>query len=292
MDKQQQQQSEEEEVQMAFEQFMMGGGKKKKKNTTTITTTRKHNSNNNEKQVLLKKAEKQYWTILNAFRGTLERNWMHADDQLEQLVASISNLRGRTRMESRYLYMEKSKTMKPWSAGGYRRGAVNESGLTRDDVELALSHDLLQHEKMMAGARTLLSSLSDAQEALARRLDEWMLHDMDTLHLMQSLGDVETSPSSLETVMGATDKLQDVFASLALELYRKQLLIQSLLDAVNDDLLVRNDDDDDDDDEKDDLGMDVNPRRVAEKCLREWPRGSKESHVDVKVLDALLELGE
>jgi hypothetical protein len=158
-------------------------------------------------------------------------------------------------------------------------------------VELALSHDLIQHEKMMAGARTLLSSLSDAQESLARRLDEWMLHDMDTLYMIESLGDDSaeeaSSSSSLETVMRATDKLQNVFCSLALELYRKQLLIQSLLDAVNDDLLVRNDDEE----EEMDVGTNVNPRRVAEKCLREWPRGSKESHVDVKVLDELLELG-
>ena len=34
-----------------------------------------------------------------------------------------------------------------------------------------------------------------------------------------------------------------------------------------------------------------NPRRVAEKCLREWPRDSKASEVNVVVLDGLLALG-
>ena len=274
--------AQEEDMRKAFEQFMITGKKTGKVNV--VQTTSKQKVGTKDEQVL-KRAEKKYWQILNAFQGTLERDWLEVDDNLEGVVSSISNLRSRIAMESRYLMKQKSKSHKPWDGCGYRVDEYSGGVLMVDDVEMALSHDLVQHEKMMAGARLLLASLSEAQETLGRRLDELMLHDMDTIHVMQCMA-LETS-SSLSTVMSVVEKLQDVFTSLALELYRKQLLIQSVLDAMNDDLLVR------DQEEVDDAGgMDDNPRRVAEKCLREWPRGSKSSHINVEMLDGLLSLGE
>ena len=191
---------------------------------------------------MLKKVEKKYWQIINAIQGTLERDWLQVDDNLERVVSSISNLRRRIYLESRQLCKMKTNVTKTWNGCGYR--ANHESGVTIDDVELALSHDLLQHEKMMAGARMLLSSLSEAQEALARRLDELFLHHMDTVNVIQSMG-CETPPSLL-VVMAAVDKLQQVFTSLALELYRKQVLVQTILDAVNDNLLARDEDEEED----------------------------------------------
>lgn len=283
---------EEENLQRAFEQFMVSGkkgsGAEVKQGSAAHTSPGKKNTGNHHQQQW-KKAEKQYWKIINAFQGTLERDWLHVDDQLEQVVSSISNLRGRIKMESQYLeeFAKDETNTLPWKQCGYRCSSASDGGLTRDDVELALSHDLLQHEKMMAGARALLASQSQAQDALGRRLEELMLFHMDTLSMMQQ--DLDACPSSLLTIMGVVDKLQSLYASLALELYRKQMLIQDVLDAVNDELLAR--DDDEDGLLRSDGGMEVNPRRVAEKCVREWPRGSKYSQVDATVLNGLLELG-
>jgi hypothetical protein len=274
-------QHSEEEMREAFEQFMISGKSKSSGGSESPAAAYKHRSNNKDK-VTLKKVEKKYWQIINAIQGTLERDWLHVDDNLERVVSSISNLRKRIYLESRQLYKMKTSVTKKWSGCGYR--GQNEGGVTVDDLELALSHDLLQHEKMMAGARMLLSSLSEAQEALARRLDELFLHHMDTVYVVQSLG-CETLPSLL-VVMTAVDKLQQVFSSLALELYRKQVLVQTILDAVNDNLLVR-----EEEEEEENGAIHVSPRRVAEKCLREWPRDSEASEVNVAVLEGLLALG-
>lgn len=279
---------DEEEMQKAFEQFMISGRNSKDRSRVEKVDVQnkspvKH-KNTQKEEVVSKKVEKKYWQILNAFQGTLKRDWLEVDDNLEGVVSSIYNLRSRIYMESRQLYRMKNRSIYKWNGCGYR--ANGEGGLTVDDVELAMSHDLLQHEKMMAGARMLLSSLSEAQEALGRRLDELLLHHMDALYLVQNSMTLEV-PDSMQTIMASVDKLQQVFTSLALELYRKQLLVQEVLDAFNDDLFFRDDDDDEDAD-----AMDVNPRRVADKCLREWPRGSKASHVNATILDGLLTLGE
>jgi signal transduction histidine kinase len=259
--------SEADDVRRAFEQFMMGGNDKFPAVAQEVVKSNNMERLEAEEELLVKKAERKYWQILKAFQGTLERDWLQVDDNLHDVVSSIANLRGRIAMESRLLAKKDSVNL--WNGHGYH---ATPCSLRREDVELALSYDLRQHEKMMTGARTLLASLSEAQEALGRRLEELMLH-----HFLEM-------KQSITLWASVVDRLQQVFCELAMELYRKQVLVQSLLDAVNDNLLVAQDDES--------AEEYVNPRRVADKCCQEWPRGSKKSNVSVKVLDGLLQLGE
>jgi hypothetical protein len=259
-----------DDVRKAFEQFIMSGNKTTTTTTTTSSSSVAQASERLEakEELVWKRAERKYWQILKAFQGTLERDWLQVDDNLHDVVSSIANLRGRIAMESRLLHKENSPKHQ-WDGHGYHP-AKSSGGLWRQDVELALSHDLLQHEKMMTGARTLLAALSDAQEALGRRLEEAIMHHME----------MQCMPLWTSVV----DRLEEVFCALAMELYRKQLLVQSLLNSVHDDLLAGQ--------EEQDVDMDANPRRVADKCCRDWPRGSKTSHVNVQMLEGLLKLGE
>jgi flagellar motor switch/type III secretory pathway protein FliN len=156
--------------------------------------------------------------------------------------------------------------------------------LTIDDIQLALSHDLLQHENMMVGARKLLASMADAQEALGRRLEELILHHMDTVEFIQSLVHFDPQSSSIVVVMGMVDSLQDIYTSLAAELYRKQSSLQTLLDVTNDDLLITG--------EERVTRQDQDPRALAEKCAMSWSRRSTSSCVVESSIQALLQLGD
>lgn len=257
-------------VRKAFEQFMMSG-KKTATTTSSSSVAQVTKRLESKEEVLWKKAEQRYWQILKAFQGTLERDWLRVDDNLHDVVSSIANLRGRISMESSQLTtMESNNSPKQWDGYGYHHPIKSSGVLWKEDVELALSHDLLQHEKMLMGARTLLAALSDAQEALGRRLEEAILHNME----------MQCMPWT-----SVVDRLQEVFCALAMELYRKQLLVQSLLNSVNDDLLLAVH-------QEHDVDAELNPRRVADKCCRDWPRGSKSSHVNVQMLEGLLKLGE
>jgi hypothetical protein len=87
-------------------------------------------------------------------------------------------------------------------------------------------------------------------------------------------------------VMTVVEGAQQVFRMLALELYRKQCLVQEILGGLSDEILVTD-------------NMDVrqpanenDPKRVADECSSKWSRRSKESKVDDKLLQDLLRLGE
>ena len=280
--------SDEAAMQQAFADFMNGGQSKLKVATPSTprvvldAKARMELETVREVQAV-KKLERKYWQILNAFQGSLERDWLAVDDNLGGVVSSIANLRGRIVMESRKIYENRdgSSNHGSWKRYGYRSCGMD---LTIDDIQLALSHDLLQHENMMVGARKLLASMADAQEALGRRLEELILHHMDTVEFIQSLVHFDPQSSSIVVVMGMVDSLQDIYTSLAAELYRKQSSLQTLLDVTNDDLLITG--------EERVTRQDQDPRALAEKCAMSWSRRSTSSCVVESSIQALLQLGD
>lgn len=303
-------------MQSAWQEFMLSGkrgaaasGKKKKKkgrnhsNSNTTTSPRsgspvsgqpagaspaamqsslelKNHQNSSQRS----KIRKKYWQILNAFRKTLQEDWLDVDDHLGDVVNSIVDLRFRVHMSSKYLheYNEHSpSTMSTVSKSlgcGYRNQSQDPDlvlgHLVKDDVELALSHGLMQHEKMLVGARRLISSLNQAEEALGRRLDELMAFHLDVKQLLQIMPDqdpVNVAEDQDLALFGAriVEWARRVYTELAEELYRKQGLVQTMLDSVNDDLLYHDGTIDDNE---------STPVKVAEKCQRQWPRGESEEN--------------
>ena len=272
-------------MQAAFADFM-GRGRSKPSGNARCTSLGVDSGGTLDLEVarelqLVKKLERKYWQILNAFQGTLERDWLQVDDNLGDVVSSIANLRSRIWMESSKIHERANAPSQESWKRAYRR--CNQ-GLTRDDIQLALTHDLLKHEDMMAGARTLLSSIAEAQGSLGRRLEELLTHQMAVVELLQGLPHFDPlSSSSIVTVMKMVDGLTDIFVSLASELYRKQWLVQTVIDSTNDDLLVN-------------VGESVSrkgedPRAVADKCSRSWSRRSSLSCVDESAIQGLLRLG-
>lgn len=191
-----------------------------------------------------KKSIKRYGPILKAFRGRLEE-WKDCDDQLYQVLNAIVNLRNRIWWEQQNLDEARRKT-KHWAVSGYR--TRNQSLLLPEDVEMALSCDLLNHERMLSGARTLTSSMAQAQEAMGRRLDEFFLLD------------VEDEISEQGKMM--LDRTLAVFHFMGEELYRKQVLISKVLDSCHNGLV--------DEESLDNLDHDSNPRVLAQRSRDSW----------------------
>lgn len=212
-----------------------------------------------------KKKNKQFGPIFKAFQGRLQE-WNDLDANLEVVIGSIANLRDRIWWESCELQLTFSIDDKAWKGYGFR--ARSNGTLTEDDVNAALTYDLLQHEKMMSGARTLISSMSQAQESMARRLDEFM-----TLQLEEQ--GIEGEVHSL------LNRMEESYLLTSGELYRKQVDLSELLDAFHDGLL---------DKQASQRKEDENPRTVARNCCRKWPsrRGLKNQWL---VMDELLKLG-
>jgi len=177
--------------------------------------------------------------VAKTFQSRLQ-DWKSTDASLQAIVDSMAHLRDRLAWAS-----------KP---SRVRRGAFARprSYLTDDDVQLALSHDVLQHERLLAGLRSSMASLAQLQEALGRRLEEWM-------------GLEESS---------AVEMAEQVYGFLAREVYRKQVLVQRLLSSCHDGLLMEQEET-------------VSPRIIARKCSDEWPSSRQK---EWPIVDELLKM--
>jgi hypothetical protein len=225
-------------AQLAYQEFMLGS--KNKSSTTPSATPRTKNTPGSSTK---KTFSKRYGPIVKAFQGRLQE-WKDSDDQLFQVLNSIVNLRNRIWWESKGLASLKNQD-KPWS--GHRATRNQRNFLTGSDMELALEHDLLQHERMLAYTRSLVSAMGSSLDAMGRRLEEFY-HQPDI------------PPEILE-------KTLTVYHFLGEELYRKQLLVNQVLDSCHNGMLGV--------DKNDDCAV-SNPRSIAQQVYAKW-KGDKKS---------------
>ena len=234
----------------AYQAFLLGGGKSPPPTPSSPHLRTPHQTPGNQTprtgggSSTKKKRTKPF---KQGLRGRAE-DWKDADAQLEQVVGSIANLRDRIWWEQGQLVaMEEDGRPKAWKDMGYRKSGTTD--LLKEDVRLALAHDLLQHERMLAACRKLIASLAQAQEAMGRRLDEWMT---------TALEDYDRPPEEVREEEDA----QELYVFLAEELYRKQRMVQELLDSCHDGMLVP--------DATENLREPGNPRSVARRCSDRW----------------------
>jgi hypothetical protein len=180
--------------------------------------------------------KKGYKPILKAVQGRLQE-WKENNDRLEQVMDSVINLRDRIRWESKQIHMMTSSreldnpNSKLWRGSGFRSASSfsssrSTSHLLLEDVELALDHDLLQHERMIIALRALVSSLAQALDAVGRRLDEWLLQDI-----------LEGSQPEEKELL---DETHLIYTLAAQEVYQKQILVKKILDTNHDGVVDEN----------------------------------------------------
>lgn len=222
--------------------------------------------------------------MATAFAKTMVQDWLATDDTLYQIVQSIAGLRERLWQTSFALSALREKKEEPaasWKKFGYR-GASTGGGncgsdnddddgllLTADDLQLALDHDLRQHERMLAALRRCLSALHQAQEALGRRLDEYYR----LLVVVDSAAAAQQAKQDRCIIILSLDDCQSLFVAAASELYRKQMMADEVFNSVHGRLLFR-----DNNVKGSSNEVESNdPRYVARRCSERWSRQHKES---------------
>lgn len=238
-------------------------------------------------------------------------DWLETDETAHQVVRSLANLRERIWHTSKLLLLlllrrggavmalrrqnhhprqENSKQQQQHGFYGYGyrwdrgRDTATSSTLNADDLEMALDHDLQQHERMLVQLRRVLSALGLTQEALSRRVDELYRVEIMTenYYYYSGSGGLLSSSEQQQQQRVSSISLADchgLFTATAKELYRKQMLAEQVLESATSDGLFYRDDDDDRNNEEDEGGEDV-PRRIAHRCSTQWSRtDSAESHL-------------
>lgn len=230
---------------------------------------------------------------MRSFYNVLVRDVLETDDKLELVLHSIANLRERIWQTSRLISKSIPKIRMKNSVmfnqdnnnkiGGMTKQQVvglgyrsrkscqkNDSdcaGLNWNDLQLALDHDLIQHEKMMVNVRKLLSSMGQGVESLGRRLSEMIQYDYD------------------DDVLGC----HNLYIDTSKELYRKQVLAYQILNSCNDTILY-SDKLDDENNIVDEITS--SSRYVAQRCYERWSRrDNKRSylHQSTMILDQLMQ---
>jgi hypothetical protein len=248
-------------------------------------------------------------TIARGFRSALVHEWLDADDNIHRVLCSISNLREliyaisrklealstvdhpesrqeQTEDEGKSLVSSSSSSSTStchWRSKGYR-GPLHPHGLARNDLELAMTGTLVQHEKMLAGARQLMLRMGQTQDALGRRFDElWLLHNyysqlmQERQHLEAVLAQQKDIHPTWTNLTRQVDECEELFRATSRELFRKQMLAQTVFDSLHDALVFRSDDSSGHAQARDVVKED--PVRCAWRCARQWPSSHKSSYL-------------
>lgn len=253
------------------------------------------------KQPVKKRDKKRHHQLLRSFNSKMQHTWFDIDDQLLSILQNVSNIRGRLPQEWKLLHFsdsaqvnvseqEQDRQRDQWKYHGFL-GKPKELSyafhLHTADVELALSNDLMQHEKMLAGVRSLMSNLAECQESLGRVLDT-----LYTFHLEYNAQweDNELSEHDNDNMHNHLDAVTDVFHMLSLELYRKQNLVLLILESTNDEILRIEASNNDYDASNNDYDSRQGGLQTVRMCCESWPRSSEESCIDEEYLSVMLKM--
>jgi len=112
-----------------------------------------------------------------------------------------------------------------------------------DDIQLALSNDIMQHEKMLVELRRHTSLFAECHDAVGRVVDTmWRFHlecgsamahedeEQDGAGISDYFVDMDTENTIVQIVT-------DVFHMLSMELHRKQNLVPQIIESTKDELL-------------------------------------------------------
>lgn len=295
----------EEEMLLSFEAFMLGGsvsigdgdssqinasnsGNKKKKgrrgrnqehscSSLTPTSKTKEESVRRQNIVSILKIEKQSWNHFRTFCKIVQNHWIHLDDQVVNVISSIENIQSRLPTEMKLI--SKLMSSKRDTASTHR-SRESAGFLNLEDIQLALSHDLLQQEKMVAALRKLVSDLSESLQMIGRQLNDALHHHHEASRFLFSFNDLLKTFNQEEmypSVMGSMrliDDMNDIFLMLSRESYRKQCLSIILLDRINDSALDKS-------------NKHLSPKAVSSSM---WSRRSQRSCMDITRFEKILEM--
>ena len=235
------------------------------------------------------KEKKRYYQLLRTFNDKVQHTWLDLDGQMLSILQNVVSIRSRLPLEWKILHssylkdenngnnpqLEDEDEWKYYGVVGKPKEVSYAFHLRTNDVQLALSNDLRQHEKMLGGLRSLMTNLADCHDALGRNVDTiWKFHlECCTT---EDIGDEDDSMQNI------VDNVTEVYQMLSMELYRKQCMIPLIMESTQDEILGI---------EKGKHTADNTPK-TARKCCNSWKRSSEASCIDERLITHVLKLGK
>ena len=252
------------------------------------------------------KIKKRYYQLLRSYTDKIKHTWVDIDEQLLSVLQNVGSIRGRLPYEWKvFSQVSESLTLYhreegeeqvdgwfespeqeeeidddndneggDWKSHGYQEHPKISSSqyLQINDLQLALSHDLEQHEKMLIGLRSLMSNLAECHDALGRIVDSlWQFH------FEVEEGNEYAPDEILEHIVTC---VTESYQMLSMELYQKQNLIALVIESTKDEIFGMND--------ELLLGKGPHSQKLVRECCKSWKRSSG----DEELLLNVMKLGE
>jgi len=267
---------------------------------------------------------KRYYQLLRSFNDKVKHTWLDIDDQMLAILQNIVSIRGRLPLEWKLLHSSSLKQDNPEGGGDFVDGNQDDwkycgllgkpkeipysFHLRPNDVQLALSNDLKQHEKMLIALRSFISNLAECHDALGRVVDNlWKFHLECTTEDEeegegQGQGDDGWMHNEDDGMESIVQNVTNVFQMLSMELYRKQSLVPLIIESTEDEILGVEKQASSAGDARGYakgnlrlVGSDGNTLsgvQTARKCCKSWQRSSDESCIDEGLISHVMKLGE
>lgn len=273
----------------SFEHFMLTGRvlaeEEPKTSHSPLLDSKLSSSNSAREKNSITKLAHHVQIAVDGFNQLFVNEWLVVDDRMLQVVESIANLRERIWIET--CQQEQSSRQQnaegdvPWEGYGYRKVGFF---LSKEDVDMALDHSLLAHERMSSALRQGLAQLHQTQEMLGRRLDNVLQRFNSFLSSCNSNNNSPLDAARLTESLGRqVEDCLEIYRASACALLQKQLAAQDVLDSVNDSLLYHQ------------VGISElrdtfenksSARQVAHQVAKQWSRGDRKSalfHLDTLI---------
>eukprot|EP00574_Skeletonema_japonicum_P007972 CAMPEP_0201740038 /NCGR_PEP_ID=MMETSP0593-20130828/46094_1 /ASSEMBLY_ACC=CAM_ASM_000672 /TAXON_ID=267983 /ORGANISM="Skeletonema japonicum, Strain CCMP2506" /LENGTH=511 /DNA_ID=CAMNT_0048234339 /DNA_START=502 /DNA_END=2037 /DNA_ORIENTATION=- len=291
------------------------------------------NDNNDDGNDWKSHGHKRYYQLLRSFNDKVKHTWMDIDEQLLSVLQNIGSIRGRlphqwkvlsqlTRchpaadeeeeegvederpeQEEKVFNDDNDDDGNDWKSHGHQETSKGSSQyyfthhhLHLQDVQLAFSHDLEQHEKMLIGLRSLMSNLAECHDALGRIVDGlWQFHfdvmvvgdddDDTTTKKEEEEGEelmvIDDDEGVLEYIVTC---VTSSYQMLSMELYRKQNIVAVVIESTKDEILGM----DELGSNKGHHGVGTKSQALVKDCCKSWKRSSS----DEEALLNVMKLGE
>jgi len=254
------------------------------------------------------KIKKRYYQLFRSYTDKIKHTWMDIDEQLLSVLQNIGSIRGRlphewkmlSQTSRRYHHHQEEEVGtfespeeaeefdndngEGWKSHGYQdhtKGSSPQYNISHylkiDDIQLALSNDLEQHEKMFIGLRSLMANMAECHDALGRIVDSLFQFHFEVEE------DYNTTTESEKILEHIVTCVTESYQMLSMELYRKQNLIALVIESTKDEILGVN--------VELGKGPDVigtKSQILVRECCKEWKRSSG----DEELLLNVMKLGE
>jgi hypothetical protein len=273
--------------------------------------------------------KKRYFQLLRSFNDKVQHSWLDTDDQMLSIIENIVSIRGRLPIEWKLLHLASSQSSSPgassnergmnpqadddddsmfrdkWKNCGFlgkpKETPYSSVHLHIDDIQLALSNDLMQHEKMLLELRRQMSQLAECQEAVGRIVENlWQFHLECCSGVEDDVDEKEQDGAAHDMENDIVQGVTEVFHMLSMELHRKQKIVPMIIESTKDDLLGIKEDETADEGVPTSVGEDGSDDanwkgsgglQAARKCCKIWNRSSVETCIDMSLIAYLIKLG-